>query len=114
MVIVTDIATGRVFSSASAAARAYSVSNCSVMSAARWVWPVLGGARALSPQRWFQSASVSVDQVSWGRPSTCTASDCRRESLLDCDTLSSASVPAPASARAGDWVPGGAAAVISS
>lgn len=51
VVMVTDMAALLVFSSASAPAREYRVSNCSVMSAARWVWPELGAARAFSPHK---------------------------------------------------------------
>jgi hypothetical protein len=68
-------------SSASRAAVAYRVSNCSVMSAARRpVW-LVDGWRAVSPHRWFHSASVRVDQVSCGRPSVWVTSDCRRDSV---------------------------------
>lgn len=76
-------------SSASLAAVAYNVSNCSVMSAALMpVWLVVGW-RAVSPQRCCHRASVRVDQVSCGRPSTWVTSDWRRESVEVWDSRSS-------------------------
>ena len=52
------------------------------------VWLVVGW-RAVSPQRCCHRASVRVDQVSCGRPSTWVTSDWRRESVEVWDSRSS-------------------------